>query len=532
MRRYCETDRRAFLQALAGFAAEVVVGMPSMTRAQPMAQFTRRDIRKLDPDSPEIKAVRAGIAVMKARPNTDKTSWSFQANMHGTTLSGNNTIWRKCQHGHWWFFPWHRMYLYYFERILRKAIQQSGTMLPPDFALPYWNYSDEDAARTLPIVLRTTTYTLNGVDVANPLFENDRRSDINDVDNPTALQPDTVSYSDAFALMPFISSSAGDDGFGGQVVSAPAHQPNLYHGGLESHPHDVVHDGIGGLMGDPDTAANDPVFWLHHCNIDRLWNRWLTQKMRSNPDIAGSWARQTFTFIDETGKTVTQPVFKFLEYVMGNIIDYQYDDSPMPIAATVPAPAGEMLALKVPTEEHISVESKSKPKRLGSYPPPLHLTGKRTSVKINVSEPHQQTMAIHIEGKAEHPHEIVLEVGGIDFNSLPRSGYYEIYLNLPQDEQPSRKSKSYVGTMSIFALRQQAHGETGSKSTSGSFSFPVTRTLKRLKEAQAWSASELNVTFVPREIPPGERNDSPRLTFRHVALQAVEKAVLPEGKHE
>src|SRR5437899_1630113 len=106
MRRYCETDRRAFLQALAGLAAEVVVGMPSMTRAQPMAQFTRRDIRKLDPDSPEIKAVRAGIAVMKARPNTDKTSWSFQANMHGTTLSGNNTIWRKCQHGHWWFFPW------------------------------------------------------------------------------------------------------------------------------------------------------------------------------------------------------------------------------------------------------------------------------------------------------------------------------------------------------------------------------------------------------------------------------------------
>ena len=31
---------------------------------------------------------------------------------------------------------------------------------------------------------------------------------------------------------------------------------------------------IGGLMGDPHTATRDPVFWLHHANIDRIWWLW------------------------------------------------------------------------------------------------------------------------------------------------------------------------------------------------------------------------------------------------------------------
>ena len=52
-------------------------------------------------------------------------------------------------------------------------------------------------------------------------------------------------------------------------------------GNLESNPHNKVHvevgghDGsIGGLMGDPGLAALDPIFYLHHCNIDRMWAAW------------------------------------------------------------------------------------------------------------------------------------------------------------------------------------------------------------------------------------------------------------------
>ncbi len=59
-------------------------------------------------------------------------------------------------------------------------------------------------------------------------------------------------------------------------------------GFLEHSPHDNVHGDIGGalnnvfnnrlaqgLMSNPCTAALDPIFWLHHANIDRLWEVWL-----------------------------------------------------------------------------------------------------------------------------------------------------------------------------------------------------------------------------------------------------------------
>ena len=44
--------------------------------------------------------------------------------------------------------------------------------------------------------------------------------------------------------------------------------------------HNRVHVWIGGDMG-PGTAPNDPVFFLHHCNIDRLWAQW----QRAHPNL-------------------------------------------------------------------------------------------------------------------------------------------------------------------------------------------------------------------------------------------------------
>jgi tyrosinase len=40
--------------------------------------------------------------------------------------------------------------------------------------------------------------------------------------------------------------------------------------------HDTVHGDVGGNghMGDPDVAAFDPIFWLHHCQVDRILALW------------------------------------------------------------------------------------------------------------------------------------------------------------------------------------------------------------------------------------------------------------------
>jgi len=74
--------------------------------------------------------------------------------------------------------------------------------------------------------------------------------------------------------------SGGSPGFGG--VDPGFSHGGRVHGALETQPHDWVHGLIGGgrsnldigLMSNPDTAALDPIFWLHHANIDRLWQVW------------------------------------------------------------------------------------------------------------------------------------------------------------------------------------------------------------------------------------------------------------------
>ncbi len=54
----------------------------------------------------------------------------------------------------------------------------------------------------------------------------------------------------------------------------------------ESGMHNGVHVWVGGKMADVPTAPNDPAFWLHHSNIDRLWAQW---QARFPGDAAKQW---------------------------------------------------------------------------------------------------------------------------------------------------------------------------------------------------------------------------------------------------
>ncbi|MGH3426206.1 MAG: tyrosinase family protein, partial [Mycobacteriales bacterium] len=105
--------------------------------------FVRRDVWSLGASGswdPITTGYAQAVAAMKARPVTDPTSWAYQAAMHATYADAPpGAVWNQCQHASWYFLSWHRMYLYYFERIARKAVAAEGG--PADWALPYWNYS-------------------------------------------------------------------------------------------------------------------------------------------------------------------------------------------------------------------------------------------------------------------------------------------------------------------------------------------------------------------------------------------------------
>jgi len=114
---------------------------PPLVDPEPPFQETlaiRRDIYTLPEGGQAIQSIRRGIAEMRRRSAvdpSDPTGWNFQAAIHaGQTGRGL----QPCQHANRYFLSWHRMYLYYFERILRQA---SGDQ---NLTLPYWDYSIPD----------------------------------------------------------------------------------------------------------------------------------------------------------------------------------------------------------------------------------------------------------------------------------------------------------------------------------------------------------------------------------------------------
>src|SRR6185436_17509820 len=82
---------------------------------------TRKNIYCLSASSPDVVSYCTAVQVMKARPASDPTSWQAQRAIHWTVGIPPTLIYDQCQHGTAFFLSWHRMYLYWFERIVRAA---------------------------------------------------------------------------------------------------------------------------------------------------------------------------------------------------------------------------------------------------------------------------------------------------------------------------------------------------------------------------------------------------------------------------
>ena len=85
------------------------------------------------------------------------------------------------------------------------------------------------------------------------------------------------------------------------------------------------------------TAASpgDPIFWLHHAQVDRLWSRWLQLGGgRSNPDD-DRWVDQEFAFFDASDTKVTR---RPRDVVSTEALGYRYEDDPAPGAIPLSGP--------------------------------------------------------------------------------------------------------------------------------------------------------------------------------------------------
>ena len=66
---------------------------------------------------------------------------------------------------------------------------------------------------------------------------------------------------------------------------------------LERNPHGRAHVSFRGYIFDIDTAARDPLFYLLHCNVDRLWAKWQWLRRRFDKTSTG-----TFPFLGRAGQ--------------------------------------------------------------------------------------------------------------------------------------------------------------------------------------------------------------------------------------
>ncbi len=156
------------------------------------------------------------------------------------------------QHGHNGpaFFPWHREFILRFERAL-QAVDSSVN-------LPYWDW---------------TVDNLNSAGTESLLWRNDFMGGPGNPGNNFRV---TTGPFAGWNLRRNNFNIFSSPGGGGTITSLMASSNYTTFRGIEG-PHGSAHVWVGGDMGSVPTAVKDPVFFLLHCNVDRLWSEWIRQ---------------------------------------------------------------------------------------------------------------------------------------------------------------------------------------------------------------------------------------------------------------
>jgi len=490
--------------------------------------FVRRNVWQLGGDwSDPVLWYARGVAALKSRPLDDATSWRFYGAIHGIDpglwrrlgyllpsdrIPGapvTSRFWQQCQHGSWYFLPWHRGYVLSFEALVRDAVMKAGG--PEDWALPYWNYFKPNES-ALPPAFASPNWPDGQGD--NPLFVAQRYGPYNDgnVHVPVAMinlnalgDPDFTG-----------SGNGGSPGFGG-IDTGFAHS-GAVHGGVEAQPHDLVHGLVGGedpatqlpgLMSDPDTAGLDPIFWLHHCNIDRLWEVWRQDRTHADPTDS-RWIKGPASIGQ---RAFSMPLLggKVWDYVPGDVRDiaklgYRYDDLSPTIASTVLAQRVQRLGADVApagaTQGGASVASDKDVELVGASTAPVPIVGSdiHTSVKLDAGVRSKVQSSLSAAPRVAKPDRVFLDLENV--RGLSDATALQVYVGLPDGADPAAHPDRLAGSIALFGVRK-ASATGGEHAGSGlTFVLDISQVVDTLHLGHDLDVDQLGVRIVPvRPVP-------------------------------
>jgi len=159
------------------------------------------------------------------------------------------------------FLPWHRAYLYTFELYVQDAGNNN------EIAVPWWDWTSKLSRKEgIPKVFADKS--VGGM--PNPLFSYhmkvpESQSPRRPLDEDTKRDPGPPSRLPTLQMVNRLYSIVDYGDFSDQLEQV----------------HDAIHGWVGESMSEVDTAAFDPIFWSHHCMIDRIW--WIWQLKNGNP---------------------------------------------------------------------------------------------------------------------------------------------------------------------------------------------------------------------------------------------------------
>jgi tyrosinase len=448
--------------AASGLLAQEAAGQPAAApRVRPEARSTEG--RQM------LEFYRLGVQRMQATPAWNPRSWRYQANMHSVHPSdrtadainaifnpaqgatpaeqqairdaralalgenGQPQLWNGCKHGDPHFLSWHRWFLFYFERAVESHIKDA--LGAQRFALPYWDYTSDSIpdTRILPPEFRVPQLA-DGT--PNALWYRFRNPCMSRITNPAPLDGADVDILRAFDQ---------------RVTLATADNPLAFSPLFEDVPHGVVHVALGNTvdgdrgMSSVPWAARDPIFWLHHANLDRLWEVWRRTPVLGRPaiDPTGDWLLEKFNFANEEGKLA--PPAAAGETLKLDTFGYTYPDLPPAPVVMSQASGGPGPAAAPPLAAAARV--------VAATPPDTRSTLSVSSTAVRVRSLSASVGAASQEafvGAASS--RVYLQIEDIDVVEDPGTNFDVFVRRVPAGAE--RGAAIRVGRFSVFGLAQ------------------------------------------------------------------------------
>jgi tyrosinase len=388
----------------------------------------------------------------------------------------------SCRHMSWFFLPWHRIYLYFFERIVQTHLDD------PTWSLPYWDWSavGDPIAQQIPEPFRVPADPRT-----NPLFTTRRDPQLNDAAQPTAMELELIDARPSLRLPAFsVPPGSTLPSFGGGAMRGTAPVSNA-RGSLEDAPHGLVHVFVGGdrgWMGDFSTAALDPLFWLHHANVDRLWDVWIGHWGAGALPADPIWLETEFRFFDGHG---TEAALRIRDVLDSASLGYVYESIDPPADTFADAPPTISTGVR---QMRVAEGVELVPELLGAESGISFATRAEVPIALDATA---RAAGFASAARAEDAR-WYLRVEDIE-GRAPAARAYAVYVNLPPGAAVADHPGLRAGVVASFGIREATAADNGLRGLSDA--FDITEVVAQQAD---WDQATVTVTVVPLDAQGNE----------------------------